>query len=274
MEKFEVCFELGDRAQQPQQQPKKDFWERESVITSYLPEQPPSSDFNPGVWADECPKGTSELCRDYTFNIIPRKLVSRLLVRLHPKMEEVLWKNGLFLESHDHGVKVLMRANIKENRLVIAVRGAEMTVAKEIMSRIAAEIVTVSKNYAGIEMDFQEREVNEGPEDATGISGIAPYEEKETMSVSTKNWWELTPSAEWGIGPQGSSEIPNIGAAHCSLLRQIDRRRATSFWLNWRLPCGVVGDHSTMLKRPLPFIIPILVRHLMHIVFFWQLGTS
>jgi len=54
MEKFEVCFELGDRTQQPQEdsqphQPKKDFWERESVITSYLSEQPPSSDFNPSV---------------------------------------------------------------------------------------------------------------------------------------------------------------------------------------------------------------------------------
>ena len=77
MEKFEVCFELGDRTQQPQQkdsqpqQPKKDFWERESVITSYLSEQPPSSDFNSGVWADECPKGTSELCRNYTFNCSP-----------------------------------------------------------------------------------------------------------------------------------------------------------------------------------------------------------
>ena len=70
------------------------------------------------MWANECPKGTSELCRDYTFNIIPRELVSRLLVRLHPKMEEkALWKNGLFLESLDHLVKILMRANIKENRL-------------------------------------------------------------------------------------------------------------------------------------------------------------
>jgi len=124
MEKFEVCFELGDRTQQQQQQdsephqPKKDFWMRESVITSYLSEQPSSSDFSPSVWTDECPKETSELCRDYTFNIIPKELVSRLLVRLHPKMEEkALWKNGLFLESLDHLVKILMRANIKENRL-------------------------------------------------------------------------------------------------------------------------------------------------------------
>ena len=55
-----------------------------------------------------------------------------------------------------------MRANIKENRLDIAVRGAELAVAKEIMSIIATEIVAVSKNYAGITMIYEEREVNGG----------------------------------------------------------------------------------------------------------------
>ena len=69
-----------------------------------------------------------------------------------------------------------MRANIKENRLVIAVRGAELAVAKEIMSIISTEIVTVSKNYAGITMTFKEREVN---------GGVA------------RKWWELTPSGKW-----------------------------------------------------------------------------
>jgi len=193
MEKFEVCFELGDRNQQQDsepQQPKKDFWGRESVITSYLPEQPASVDFNRRVWTDACPMRTSELCRDYTFNIIPKELVSRLLVRLHPKMEEkALWKNGLFLESPDHLVKILMRVNIEKNRLVIAVRGAEMSVAKAIMSLIATEIVTVSKNYAGITMKFEESEVN---------GDVA------------RKWWELTPSGMWEKKGAKGSEIQSF----------------------------------------------------------------
>jgi len=86
----------------------------------------------------------------------------------------------------------LMRANIKENRLDIAVRGAEMAVAKEIMSIIATEIVTVSKNYAGITMRFEEREVN---------SGVV------------RKWWELTPSGKWdkkGAKGSGLGEIQSL----------------------------------------------------------------
>jgi len=83
-----------------------------------------------------------------------------------------------------------MRANIKENRLVIAVRGAELAVAKEIMSIIATEIVTVSKNYAGITMRFVDKEVN---------GGVA------------RKWWELTPSAKWDKkGASGLGEIQSL----------------------------------------------------------------
>jgi len=94
--------------------------------------------------------------------------------------------NGLFLETLDHGVRVLMMANIKENRLEAIVRGAEMAVAKEIMSLIATEIEAVSKNYSGVTMKFEDTVVNGG---------------------TPKKWWELTPTADWekrdakGSGP-------------------------------------------------------------------------
>jgi len=87
-----------------------------------------------------------------------------------------MWKNGLFLESLDHLVKVLMRANIEKNSLEIVVRGAEVAVAKEIMTLIVGEMETVSKNYAGITMKYEEREGNGG---------------------NPKKWWDLTPSSKW-----------------------------------------------------------------------------
>jgi len=77
---------------------------------------------------------------------------------------------------------------------VIAVRGVEMTVAKEIMSIIATEIVTVSKNYAGITMRYEEREVNGG---------------------ATRKWWELSPSSKWekkGAKGSGLGEIQSLSS--------------------------------------------------------------
>ena len=103
MEKFEVCFELGQQQRQPEQ---LSFWERTSVITAYLPEQPPVKEFNPAVWPEECPMKTNQLRREYKFNIIPKELVSRLLVCLHPKMEaKSLWRTGLYLKSSSSGGK-------------------------------------------------------------------------------------------------------------------------------------------------------------------------
>ena len=72
MEKFEVCFELNPNS-------SEDFFSRESIITSYLPEDPPE-EFTSN-WTEACPKDTYQLSNKYQFNIIPKELVSRLLVR-------------------------------------------------------------------------------------------------------------------------------------------------------------------------------------------------
>jgi len=203
MEKFEVCFELGPRrgetlevaSEAPVEEedpalarPRVDFWDRRSIVASYLPEEPPPEVFNTTVWPPLCPAGTSELCRLYTFNIIPRELVSRLLVRLHSRVDEkVLWRTGLFLESAAHGVKVLLRAIIPENVLEVIVRGAEDSLAKGIMQMIEGQVTIVARHYAGITMKMTESEA----------SGDAP-----------RRWWELTPSAKWE--KRGASSV--IGA--------------------------------------------------------------
>ena len=73
---------------------------------------------------------TSQLRRAYEFNIIPKELVSRLLVRLYPKMEaKSLWRTGLYLESSPSPsssssgktgkVKVLIRARLAVNELEV-----------------------------------------------------------------------------------------------------------------------------------------------------------
>ena len=173
MEKFEVCFELNPNS-------SEDFFSRESIITSYLPEDPPE-EFTSN-WTEACPKDTYQLSKKYQFNIIPKELVSRLLVRLHQQMEEkAIWRYGLFLESQK--VKITILADLNKNKLDVFVRGAESEIAKNLMETISEEINTVSKNYSGIKNTFKEEETE------------IPHHEQEKKKK--KKWWELITNNQW-----------------------------------------------------------------------------
>ena len=191
MEKFEVCFELEQQQQQDQPQPS--FWEGTSVVTAYFPEQPPVKEFNSSVWPEECPAKTTQLRRKYKFNIIPKELVSRFLVRLHPKMEaKSLWRTGLYLESSSNGgkkVKVLILARLEVNELEVSVRGAEVSVARIILDIVGNEISEVSKNYAGLTMSHEDSEV------------IAEE------SGKPLKWWNLDATGEWESRTKGESDL-------------------------------------------------------------------
>ena len=203
MEKFEVCFELQpslpavhrDEGSAAVTVPLRlPFWERTSVITAYQPEQPPAKDFNTNVWPEECPRKTSQLRREYTFSIIPKELVSRLLVRLNPKMEAKLrWRTGLYLETSSSSanekkkVQVLIRARLDVHELEVSICGAEVTVARSIMSLIGKEILDVSNRYPGITVD---------QDDSGGDS-------------STALWWEFeaSESENWETRDLGASSL-------------------------------------------------------------------
>jgi len=202
MEKFEVCFELEQQQQprQPEQPEQQSFWERTSVITAYLPEQPPVKEFNTNVRPEECPVKTSQLRRKYKFNIIPPEIVSRLLVRLQPKMEaKSLWRTGLCLESSLSGgkkVQVLIRARLEVNELEVSVRGAEVSVARIILDIVGIEISEVSKNYAGLTVSHQ---------DSEDIGQV-----EDVHKSSQKKWWEFEnkdPSGMWETRNLGSSSL-------------------------------------------------------------------
>jgi len=211
MEKFEVCFELQQQQQQQQQQDQlqpPSFWERTSVITAYLPEVPPAKEFNNStVWPEECPVKTSQLRCGYKFNIIPKELVSRLLVRLHPKMEaKSLWRTGLYLESSSSPssssssgktvkVKVLIGARLDVNELEVSVRGAEVSVARLILGIVGEEISEVSKNYAGITLNHDDSKIIGEAGGEGGSSGLL------------KQWWNLSATGEWENRTKGGADL-------------------------------------------------------------------
>ena len=200
MEKFEVCFELQHQQQQDDQ-PQTSFWERTSVITAYLPEQPLDKEFNANVWPEECPVKMNQLRREYKFNIIPKELVSRLLVRLHPKMEaKSLWRTGLYLESSSSGekkVQVLILARLLVNELEVSVRGAEVAVTRNILGIVGNEISVVSENCAGITMSHEESSENFGELD-----------KGRKTSHEQKYWeFEVSENENWEIRSLGSSSL-------------------------------------------------------------------
>ena len=177
MEKFEVCFRMG--------QNEDDFWARRSIVTGYLPEEPMS----PIQWPDRCPPKMSQIRWTYTFNIIPKELVSRLLVRLHEKLEvKERWKTGIFLESPNGEVKIHVNAQLMKNSLRCIVRGAEMTLARCIISLIGREIGAVCKYYPGVTSKL---------EDDTKDSEVP------------KKWWNLSPPENKSVAG-GSDDFPEI----------------------------------------------------------------
>jgi len=172
LEQFEVCFELDPQS-------SSDFWERESIITAYLPENLDTKVLNDESWPKDVPSDTHQLSRLYSFNVIPKELISRLLVRLHKQMEEkALWRTGLFLESQ--GVKILIRASISENQLEIFIRGADSAIAKGLINTIHNEVDSVSTYYAGIKKPLSHKDQEKG-----GGGSVAD------------RWWGFKPTSQW-----------------------------------------------------------------------------
>jgi len=66
----------------------------------------------------------------------------------------MIWKGGFFLESK--GVKILVRANLKESKMELIIRGTDMELAQSIVQDIYQEITAVSGNYPGVASDYEE----------------------------------------------------------------------------------------------------------------------
>ena len=107
MEKFEVCFRLRDKD-------KKDFMQQSSIISSLLPENRP--DDLEAIWPARCPPALKgENYRIIAFNVVPKEMVSRLMVRLHKLINnQKIWRYGIFLVSKQ--TQALVEVKITEER--------------------------------------------------------------------------------------------------------------------------------------------------------------
>ena len=135
--------------------------------------------------------------------------MSRLLVRLQPKMEaKSLWRTGLYLESPLTGtkkMKVLILARLEVNELEVSVRGAEVSVAHIILEIVGNEISEVSKNYAGLTVSHEDSGENNGEDLEDG-----------SKSSQKQKWWEFEnkdQSSAWetrNLGPSSIKILPVV----------------------------------------------------------------
>jgi len=251
MECFDICFELDDHPTQL----KNDFWERKSVVAKYLPEEPTPDDF---TWAEECPQEASEVQRVYSFNILPKQLVSRLLVRLHRTMrEKCLWRTGLFLESKSHNFKVFIRSTIETNIFEVTTRGASVPGCESILGKIEKEIVTViSQLYPGVTFSSEGRLIRKTPpwllrqdDSWTTQSGISTRDIVKEGQIIDEELGGLLEKAVTSLG----SDIASVEEACCVSNPNSDKMfegyRANLASLHHKSPDLLKKDHSTHLRE-------------------------
>ncbi len=116
MEKFELCFRLLD---------KKDEW----LFPSLLPSEKPKYEWN----------SSNNLLLHYQYDSMPIDILSRIVVRLHHLIPrpELVWRRGVIFEHLGAVAEVI--ESVKERNIIIAVRGSEQALCKELLIVIVEE---------------------------------------------------------------------------------------------------------------------------------------
>ena len=165
LEKFGVCFVVAEDK-------SKSFLEQRSIIPSLLPDitQEEINSKLRQVWPKDAPFNRSiEIERILKFNLVPSELVSRLLVRLHPHIQNgLVWKNDVVIFMESENTQSWIRADIPlkkqevsgENhqsgdvvmtRFVVTIRGSDLGHCRSFLNWIVDQVKTVSLEYPSIQ---------------------------------------------------------------------------------------------------------------------------
>jgi len=140
MEKFEVCFELCD-----EQLRALPLEERVSIIPSYLPLRTGGERTNreKKVWPNDPPFDRPiEIERSILFNVLPVELVSRLMVKLHPLIQDgLIWKNQVILYEPLDDTQALVRVSVEDSSFCVALRGRSQDLCERLMNQIIIEVI-------------------------------------------------------------------------------------------------------------------------------------
>ena len=136
MERFELCYLLTDTSPQT--------W----LAAQLLPPQKPAALAH---WAGS---SSSDLVLRYHYEILPKGLISRLTVRMHPfvRNPEMAWITGVLFELDDTSVLVeLLPAG---NEIELRARGPER---KALLSAIATNLDALNESFPGLHEKVDKR---------------------------------------------------------------------------------------------------------------------
>jgi len=162
MIKFEVCFTLESDRDKP-------FFEQRSLVPALLPEKlrpdrekKEVKELNSGereklakfhlAWPRDPPfQRFIQLERIIKFNVVPMELVSRLLVRLHPLIQEgLVWRNDVLIFDRSENSQGWIHADLDHNRFVVALRGSDLACCMNLMDFIIREVMLSLSRHPGV----------------------------------------------------------------------------------------------------------------------------
>ena len=163
LEKLGVCFVMAQSRELP-------FLEQSSIVPALLPPRreinvldkrqltliaaSPDNQraiFNE-LWPQDAPFDRPvEVERSLLFNIIPVELVSRLLVRLHPLIQQSLvWRDEALLLQKDDNTQAWIRISLPDNSFCVSQRGNSEKTCLKMMEVITSEVTTGCQSYSGV----------------------------------------------------------------------------------------------------------------------------
>jgi len=150
MEKFDVCFRIGEYQKMNQNEMEKmdDFFKGKSIIPSYL-EMKTKEDIEE-YFPNECPNWMIEKSRILKFEVIPEELISQILIKVQSiNQEHLIWRNGIYF---DEGVqlKCLLMCSIELNQLEIRIRGINFQIIKIFIDKMIQLINESLQKYPNV----------------------------------------------------------------------------------------------------------------------------
>jgi len=155
-----VCFVMEEDRSKP-------FMEQRSIIPATLPERGPSDPLASIkfslLWPSDPPPSKSvQIERVLKFGkYVPIELVSRLLVHLHPHIQDgLVWKNEvvILVKSFERS-QAWIRVEEKENRFVVMLRGSEVGECTRLLNFIVSQVKEVSSDgkERGLHIEWTEK---------------------------------------------------------------------------------------------------------------------
>jgi len=148
LQKLGVLFVMEEDQEKP-------FLQQRSILPFLLPTKPIGKELArfEKIWPKDAPYSRPiEVERILKFNVLPGELVSRLLVLLHPYIQEgLVWKNEVVIFNKMHNTQGWIRAELDLNRFIITLRGSDLSKCKELLQVIVGKVEEVGKKHKGIE---------------------------------------------------------------------------------------------------------------------------